>query len=533
MKQLSLTLLLTFIFVGTFAQNNYTRFREIDIQHYIFEIQLNDTTDRIEGTATIEAKILQPTQKLTLDFVGQNDSTNTGMIVSKVTSEGNNLPFEQKKDQLEIEFSHVIQKNQTKKVTVTYAGIPGDGLIISKNRFGDRTFFGDNWPNRARFWLPVIDHPSDKATLEFRVVAPEYYQVVSNGEQVEETNLDKHLKLTRWRENVPISTKLMVIGVARFAEINIGNYNGTPVSTWVFPQNREAGFYDYAVGVRPLEFYSNLIGPYPFEKLANVQSKTRYGGMENAGCIFYAEKSVTGNRQAEGLMAHEIAHQWFGNSVTERNWYDVWLSEGFATYLTHLYTKQFAGQERFKTDLIKDRERIIKYAHKKWAPVIDTTITDYNQLLNTNTYQKASWFLHMLNEKTGDSIFVNILRKYYHDYRDSTAITSDFMQMAEGVSGQDLKDFFQEWLYQPGFTEIKVKWRQSKNGKLVLNLSQVQPDNLFTFPLEVEFQLKNGETHLKTVEVTGRENKSSFNLKDKVESIRLDPNVKLLFEKVD
>jgi aminopeptidase N len=455
------------------------------------------------------------------------------MTVSKVFSEGNSLQFAQKDDQLEIEFPLVVQKNQNVTFSVDYSGIPSDGLIISKNQFGDRTFFGDNWPNRARYWLPTIDHPSDKATLEFRVVAPEYYQVVSNGIQVEESNIANHRKLTRWQENVPISTKLMVIGVARFAELNNGSYNGTPVSTWVFPQNREAGFYDYAVGIRPLEFYSMLVGPYPFEKLANVQSKTRYGGMENAGCIFYAEKSVTGKGRVEGLMAHEIAHQWFGNSVTERNWYDVWLSEGFATYLTHLYTKQFAGNERFKMSLTNDRERIIKYAQKRWTSIIDTTITDYNQLLNTNTYQKASWFLHMLNEKTGDSVFVNILRKYYESFRDSTAITSDFLQVAETVSKQNLDNFFHEWLYQPGFPKIKMKWRQRNNGKLVLNLEQVQPDYLFTFPLEIRFQQNNGNTILETVEITGWKSKLNFDLENQIESIQLDPNVKLLFEKVD
>lgn len=533
MKQLFLSVLFTLIFIATFGQNNYTRFREIDIQHYIFEIQLNDTTNRIEGKTTVEAKILQPAQKIALDFVGFNDSTSTGMIVSEVSSKGNKLPFTQKNDQLKVKFPSIIQKNKTVKFSVIYSGIPADGLIISKNKFGGRTFFADNWPNRARFWLPVIDHPSDKATVEFRVISPEHYQVVSNGEQVEETNLKCHMKLTRWQENVPISTKLMVIGVARFAALNHVSYKGTPVSTWVFPQNREAGFQDYAIGIRPLEFYSTLIGPYPFEKLANVQSKTRFGGMENAGCIFYAEESVTGKGHAEGLMAHEIAHQWFGNSVTERNWYDVWLSEGFATYLTHLYFRQFAGNESFKLGLIIDRERIIKYARKKTAPVIDTTITDWNQLLNTNTYQKASWFLHMLNEKTGDSVFVNILRKYYADFRDSTAITSDFEQVAETVSGRNLTTFFRQWLYQPGFPVIKTNWQQRNSGKLTLEFKQMQPNYLFTFPLEIELQLKNGKSLLKTIEISDWQSQLAFNLESEVESIRLDPNVKLLFDEAD
>ena len=533
MKHLSLSFLLIIVFAAAFAQNNYSRFREIDIQHYTFEIQLNDTTNRIEGIANIEARILQPTQNITLDLVGQNDSTNTGMVVSEVTFKGKKLQYVQKNDQLEIAFPSVIPENQTVQFTVVYNGIPADGLIISKNKFGDRTFFGDNWPNRARFWLPTVDHPSDKATLEFRVLAPDYYQVVSNGAQVEESNIENHMKLTRWKEDVPISTELMVIGVARFAQLNNGSFDGVPVSTWVFPQNRKAGFYDYAVGIRPLEYYSTLIGPYPFEKLANVQSKTSFGGMENAGCIFYAEETVTGLRLTEQLMAHEIAHQWFGNSVTQHNWHDVWLSEGFATYLTHLYIKQFAGDGRFTMGLINDRERVIKYADKKWAPVIDTTHINFDQLLNANTYEKAGWVLHMLNTKVGDSVFVNILRKYYNEFRDSTAVTSDFVHVAEAVSDRDLQAFFSEWLYQPGIPKIKVKWRQRTNKKLHLTLEQMQPESLFTFPLEIQLQLKNGKTIVKTVEINDWKSKLVFDLDEKVESVQLDPDVKLLFEEVD
>ena len=533
MKHFTLAFLFIIVFVVAHAQNNYSRSKEIDIRHYIFEIQLNDTTNRIEGKATIEARILQPTQNITLDFVGLNDSTNTGMVVSKVTSEGKKLQYAQKSDQLEIAFPSVIQENLTVQFTIAYSGIPADGLIISKNKFGDRTFFGDNWPNRARFWLPTVDHPSDKTTVEFRVVAPDYYQVVSNGVQVEESNWENLMKLTRWKEDVPISTELMVIGVARFAQLNNGSIDGIPVSTWVFPQNRKAGFYDYAVGVRPLEYYSTLIGPYPFEKLANVQSKTSFGGMENAGCIFYAEETVTGLRLTELLTAHEIAHQWFGNSVTQRNWHDIWLSEGFATYLTHLYTKQFGGETRFKLGLINDRSKVIKFADENWAPVIDTTHIDFKHLLNANTYEKAGWVLHMLNTEVGDSIFVNILRKYYNEFRDSTAVTNDFVQVAETVSGKNLHPFFDEWLYQPGFPQITIQWRQRASKKLILTLKQVQPETLFTFPLEIQFQLKNGKTMVKTVEITDWKNKLVFDLENNVESVQLDPDVKLLFEEMD
>jgi len=453
------------------------------------------------------------------------------MHVSGVNFKGNSVQFIHQNNLLEISFNSTIPADSTIEFVIKYSGIPADGLIISKNKFGDRTFFGDNWPDRARFWLPTIDHPSDKATLEFRVFAPEKYQVVSNGFQLEETNLDGGIKYTCWKETVPISTKIMVIGVARFAVQQNENHTSVPVSSWVFPQNRDEGFMDYSVGDKALKYYDEIIGPYSYEKLAHIQSKTRYGGMENAGCIFYAENSVTGKNQDENLIAHETAHQWFGNSVTERNWHHVWLSEGFATYLTHLYNEHFYGEEFFRQALIKDRERVIRFANRKLAPVIDTTIVNYNNLLNTNSYQKASWFLHMLREKIGDSLFLGSLQEYYRIFKDSTALTADFQNIVENISGQKLNDFFNQWLYQMGFPKLKVDLNLMKSN-MALKITQVQENYLFSFPLEIEVNLINGDKIYQTIEIKDRETKINIPFDEKVEKVVLDPAVKLLFEEI-
>src|SRR5690606_37201773 len=179
-------------------------------------------------------------------------------------------------------------------IEVAYSGEPADGLILSKNKHGGRTLFGDNWPNRARHWLPTVDHPSDKATVEFIVEAPDHYQVVSTGARVEESDIEGDRRRTHTRSEVPIATKVMVIGVARFAVDHVREVNGIPGSSWVYPQDRDAGFSDDARAAAILDYFDSHIGPYPYLKLANVQSKTRYGGMENAGNIFYSEGSVTG-----------------------------------------------------------------------------------------------------------------------------------------------------------------------------------------------------------------------------------------------
>jgi aminopeptidase N len=252
--------------------------------------------------------------------------------------------------------------------------------------------------------------------------------------------------------------------------------------------------------------------------------------MENAGCIFYAENSVTGKKQIEGLIAHETAHQWFGNSVTEQNWHHVWLSEGFATYLTHLYNRNSFGKEVFRQGLIKDREQVIRFAKRKLAPVIDTTVVNYIQLLNTNTYQKASWFLHMLRENIGDSLFYKSLQEYYLIFKDSTALTSDFQNVVEKNSNQNLENFFYQWLYQPGFPNLTVVWKQKTNKELNLKINQVQKNYLFAFPIEIEIQFSSGSKIFKTIEIKDRETEINFQVEEKVETIRLDPDVKLLFE---
>jgi len=498
------------------------------VQHYKFEIHLNDTTNRIEGITTVSVKFLKPAENIVFDLVNTNDE-NKGMSVESVATKNKVLQFQQSANELNIDLNEIPSLNETLEFRIKYAGIPIDGLVISENKYGDRTFFGDNWPDRAKNWLPCIDHPSDKATLEFLVYAPEHYEVVSNGYLIEKKLLENNLEFTHWKEDVPISTKLMVIGVADFVIGNKTKYKNIPVSSWVFPENEKQGFENYKYGSKALEYLSELLGPYSYEKLAHVQSKTRYGGMENASCIFYSENSAISDRSQEGLFAHEVAHQWFGNSVTEQNWHHVWLSEGFATYLTHIYNHHYHGEEVFREGLKNDRERVIRYSKRNLSPIIDTTVTDYIRLLNANSYQKASWFLHMLHEHLGNEVFFKGLRKYYSDFQNSTALTKDFLQAMEAVSGKYLELFFKQWLWQPGHPVLDFSWEQT-NKNVNITVRQTQENYLFQFPLEIELKYKNGTSEIKTIQINDREVHFSIPAKNKVKEAVLDPEVKLLFE---
>ncbi len=524
--QFTLVLLFSFLFIN--AQTHQARFESIDVQHYSFEIHLNDSTNRIEGKTKVLVQFLKVTESCIFDLIEKNNS-GTGMFVESLTCKNKALKFTHKNNQLVIELGKIVEPNELLTFEISYSGIPADGLVISENQYGQRTFFGDNWPDRAKHWLPTVDHPSDKATLEFKVYAPEYYEVVSNGLLVAKKQLANVMEFTHWKENVALSTKLMVIGAADFVVGNKTEYLNIPVSSWVFEQNKEQGFENYKYGTEALQFFSELIGPYSYEKLAHVQSKTRYGGMENASCIFYHEKTAISDNSQEGLFAHEVAHQWFGNSVTEQNWHHVWLSEGFATYLTHVYKQNFHGKEEFREGLANDRERVISYSKRNLAPIIDTTVTEYIRLLNANSYQKASWFLHMLREDLGDKIFFKGLQKYYADFKNSTALTKDFLQVMEKVSGKDLDLFFKQWLWQAGHPTLDLDWQQ-KDNHLRISVKQTQADYLFEFPLEIEIVYENGTSDLKTFKVNKSENKFFIQSDLKINDIKIDPGVKLLFE---
>src|ERR1700743_1791265 len=288
----------------------------IDVQHYDFSLRLNDDNNSIRGTAAITVLFRENTSQFHVDLVKKN-AAGKGMAVFSVKEGNQPVPFSQDSDHLVLLTGG--KTGQLHTYTISYEGIPLDGLIIANNKYGHRGFFGDNWPNRAHNWLPCVDHPSDKATLDFRITAPDHYQVVANGALQEERQLPGGLKLTHWKESSPLSPKIMVIGVAGFAIDHPGDAMGVPVWNYVFPENKEAGFSSYAYPLQILPFYISHIGPYPFEKCGNVQSKTRFGGLENASAIFYFENSV-GSPGVESLMAHEIAHQWFGDAATETQW---------------------------------------------------------------------------------------------------------------------------------------------------------------------------------------------------------------------
>ena len=519
--------------------DDYPVNKNIDIKHYAFEITLSDSNDEIRGIASITIDFKQVgIRNFRLDFVNQKaDKENRGMAIDAITVGDQAVRYTHQNDEIILNLPSPSTKNQTIIFTIKYHVVPLYGLRIGKTKLGDRSFFNENWPNRARHWLPTLDHPSDKATSEFKIKAPSHYKVISNGLLLEESELGNSMKLTHWKQSVPSSCWLFVIGVAEFAVQYLEPFMGKSIETWVYAKNREAGFYDFQEPTKKvLEFFSQYVGPFAYEKLANIQTPSVNGGMESSSAIFYGEDLVTGKRseRTRNVVIHEIAHQWFGNSVTETTWDDAWLSEGFATFFTLLFIENEYGKEEYNKGIAKAKKTVLDLLVKMPDFSIVSPRTAEKELVITGiTYQKGAWVLHMLRNLMGETNFKKGIQSYYAKFYTSSATTDDFRITMEKASGMDLKIFFKQWLFQPVIPKIKANWTyDAKTKKLKITLEQIQKgDIIFDMPVEVAYFKKgsNAPTLLK-MRLNKKQNTQMFLLKEAPEKLEVDPRNVMLCE---
>lgn len=451
----------------------------IDVLHYDFHVAFSPRGLEHDVSVTSTAVVARTarTDTLVLDLAGtmrvNEVRVNGAIVIARRDSAAVRVPLPP-------------GERDTLRVAVRAVGRPTDGLIVRRDSSGVWTAFADHFPDRAREWLATVDHPSDKATVDWTVLAPASNRVVANGELQEETPQrvvpgEPPMLLTRWREIRPLYTAVMVIGVAPFARYELGRTacglgelpGCVAQSVWVAPDVRDDLPGPFARAGEIVEFFSRLVAPFPYEKLAHVQSSTRYGGMENASAIFYADDIFRRRSMSEGLIAHETAHQWFGDAVTTREWPHVWLSEGFATYFAALWTEHAHGDSAFVKELQRMRQTVVRATVSLQKPVIDESLSDLRYVLNSNVYQKAGFVLHMLRRQVGDSAFFRGVRAYYLAHRHGNALTADFVRQMEAASGQSLDWFFDQWMRRPGFAELTVGWRWEKGARaLLLTASQ-------------------------------------------------------------
>jgi aminopeptidase N len=521
--------------------------QDLDVIHYDIEIVIPVENDRVSSRTTVRyTREEAGPHSASLDFTGQS--------VELVTDRGLPLPFSQEDGVLRFETPGRFGVFDTIQVEIMARGIPDDGLILGRNIHGAPTAFADNWPNRARFWFPSNDHPSDKATVSFTVHAPAGRRVVANGEQVSGpvpadsarvAGLDS-LETWRWASSVPIPTYLMVVGVGPLEVVRQGlaacgaaPESSRPdgcveVTAWAFPEDTAYAREAFSRVPQMVDLYADLFGPYPFEKLANVQSSTRFGGMENASVIFYSEQAIAARADMEGTAAHEVVHQWFGNSVTPADWPHLWLSEGFASYFGALFWAQTQDDAAFRERIDAMRARYLASATTD-RPVVDEGVSNLLELLNENSYEKGALVLHMLRGVVGERAFFAAIREFYRRYQGGLVETVNLQQVMEEVSGQPLGWFFDQWLRRPGHPVLRVDWTWRQDlSQAQVTVTQLQDPLWPTFrmPVDIEFVMEGG-VHRVSDWVDGRVWRGAFALPGRPTELRLDPDGWLILEEVN
>lgn len=407
---------------------------------------------------------------------------------------------------------------------IRYRGEAIDGLILRPNAHGLHTAFADNWPDRAHRWFPSQDHPSDKASVDLHVQVPLAWQVIANGTLLKVDTLARASHVWNYRLAEPIPTYSMVLGAAPFARTVLPPAQCAvacvPVEVWSFREDSAYAAQAFARAPEILDFLATIGGPFPYPQLRHVQSSTHFGGMENATAIFYDETMYTGRRLPESIIAHETAHQWFGDAVTEADWHHVWLSEGFATYMAALWERHAHGDSAFRATMAA-AATAVREGTVADRPILDPAATDLLGLLNTNAYQKGSWVLHSLRGVVGDSAFFRGIRTYVDTYRHGNALSSDVATVMEQASGRPLDWFFTQMLTQPRWPELAVSWTWAA-GKLTLVVRQTRAADVGTWTLPKLGVAIDGA--VRTIDVQGAETRVVLRAARKPKAITIDPD---------
>jgi aminopeptidase N len=513
----------------------------VDVVSYDLELALPDTAEWILGRARLQ--LVRPRDAddpLVLDF--------TGLAVERVRVDGDAVPARVEEDRLIITLEG--GDSDTLEVDVRYRGVPDDGLFVAPDVHGRPAAFADNWPNRARFWFPGVDHPSDKARVRFTVHAPAQWEVVANGTllaapvatvgsvQVPDS---ASRRTWYWATATPIPTYTMVVGAGELVGRSVGLAacgrspasarpdRCTEVTWWAFQPDTVSAARAFRRAAQMVDFFTGWIGDFPYEKLANVQSATRFGGMENSSVIFYSGESLARGGNIEGTVAHEIAHQWFGDSVTPADWSHLWLSEGFADYFEALYFESADGAEAFRSRIADYRQAYLA-SDVTDRPIVDTTVTDLFDLLNENSYQKGALVLHMLRRQLGEEAFREGIRRFYASHIHGNAATEDLQNALEQASGRDLDTFFQQWLFEPGYPVYRVsQGYESSRGEAIIVITQVQRPEWprFDTPVEIELEWPGGRRR-ETVQVTYPRETFTFPVPARPQRVTIDPDGWLL-----
>lgn len=504
----------------------------IDVTYYGLDLRLNTTPNSLVGAATITFK--STTANLSSFFLDLNSTSATtgeGLRVDSVKAGRQKLVFQHAGNKLTITLPSALSVGQAYAVTVFYQGIPNSAANGSFS-FGrhestsDPVIWSLSEPYGAPDWFPCRDTPADKAdSSSVRITAPAALVSVSNGKLISVTTNADGTKTYLWKNSYPIAQYLISIAVSNYAQYDTPFSNGSqtmPVTHYIYPENLAQVQANLALTPGMIQLFTNQFGPYPFlrEKYGHAQFAYGNGGMEHQTATSMELRALTPT-----VIAHELAHQWFGDKITCRDWQNIWLNEGFASYAEALYMESVGGQSSYQAYM-----NTFMYASRfAQGSVYVQDISSFNNIFDSDrSYAKGATILHMLRGIVGDSTFFNILRTYAASPTLSynTAVTEDFQAVAQQVSGKNLGYFFNQWVYGAGYPNYNAIIRTSgKTASVQLtqtNMSASSPAS-FTMPVQMLVQSAAGDTLLT---VMNDQSNQTFVLTGKgaVTGVVIDPN---------
>lgn len=425
----------------------------IDVQHYDLTLQFNLERGTLSGAAVLD---IRTTIHNLLTF----SLDSAGLKIEQVTVNGVEVPFIAKEQKLIIQLPDAVPYGTLFTTTITYQAVPAPmqsaylpfyeiGMFMEAD-----SVFTVNQPDAAHTWFPCNDHPSDRATYDFHIRVAPPLDAVANGQLVTTTLHADNTQTYHWRMSAPMATYLAVVAVADYIAIEDQTPDGILLRHYVYPDKVAVGEAVFGYTDEALVMLEDLFGPYPYNTYGHVVAPLSGMALETQTMTIMPDDVLTMSEQdIYVLMVHELAHQWFGNTVTPATWADIWLNEGFATYAEWLGLNQRYGPQA----------ALAARSLSEQSLITDTRITPLMapapaEMLGIASYDKGAWLLHMLRAQIGDDTFFTLLRTYADTFRDRPAASLDFWRLANEVSGQDLDWFFNQWLLQGGLPRYTLYW---------------------------------------------------------------------------
>jgi aminopeptidase N len=482
---------------------HYAPDRPADIQHVKLEIALDFEQETVSGTAyTTFVALYEEVKTIAFDAFELN-------IDKVVLTDGKELTYSVSSNQLLVTLDRPYRYGEEFTVAVTYSARPRTGLHFIKPAPEDPTRPEQVWtfgqPRYHSYWFPCHDAPNDRATIEMIVTVPTRFLTVSNGNLLSVTEHGA-TKTHHWRLDVPQAMYLVSLVVGDFAVIE-DSYNGKPVNYYVRKDRKDDARLYMGKTPEMMRFFSEYTGvEYPYDKYAQTVVEIYTGAMEHTTATTHGFTLLMDQRASldigpeyRAVVAHELAHQWFGDLVTCRDWPNAWLNEGFASYFEELWNEHDLGTDYFKQSMLNNKNAYLSEDRRYRRPVVYHVYYDQGfELFDYHIYFKGAWVLHMLRHQLGEAAFRRAIKVYLQRYREREVITADLERTFEEATGRSLGQFFQQWIYSGGYPAFEVNYNwESERGMAKIKIKQTQKvDELtpcFVTPVDLAFTVPTSD----------------------------------------